>query len=169
MDTFESYWDFEDDGASVATSAADMPRVPAGTHTLKVKGVEIVQAKSEKLKDPNSNPDGLCLQVILEKSNHKWIYCDTPIHWRTKVEAICRAARVPLPTKETPIASLVATLKGKIVSVVIEMNQYNGNEYPKVVRWNPSKEPLAAVEKKAAKKSTNQKLTEAYPNDDIPF
>jgi hypothetical protein len=182
MDTFDDFWNFDEE-ADDAVSTTDMPRIPEGTHTLKVKAVAVVQAKSDKLKDPEKNPQGVCLQLILEKKGHKWLYCDTPFHWRSRIEAICRACSAPVPTKGTPVSTLLDQIDSKEVTVVVENNEWQGNLYPKVVNWKPAAKkaeaapppPKEKARKKksglsaAYKKQVSEKLEEAYESDDIPF
>lgn len=146
--------------------AAAEPLVPAGRHSA-----EIIEAKERSFKffQEAKNPSGAGLVVVLSVTGCQAIETKTPIHFRGKIEAICRAARVPLPVpgEDWDERSLVGRM------VVIETAQAarkDGSQYVQVQKWHAGPDPLpagtAVARTQAAKVAA---AGQKGADDDIPF
>ena len=142
------------------------PIVPNGTHSA-----EILEAKERTFKffQEDKNPSGAGLLVVLSVPGFASIETKTPSHYRGKIEAICRAARVALPTpgEDWDERSLVGRM------VMIETTQdtrKDGSQYVKVLKWHAGADPLPAS--KPAARTPAAKVEAAGQkgaDDDIPF
>jgi len=146
------------------------PIVPNGTHSA-----EILEAKERTFKffQEDKNPSGAGLYVVLSVPGFASIETKTPSHFRGKIEAICRAARVALPTPGEDWDE--RCLVGRIVRVETEQDaRKDGSQYVKVNKWHPGPDPLpAAVAKAPPPARTQAAKVEAAgqkgADDDIPF
>lgn len=167
FNTFEKNWP---DNGTTEIGIPDRPTVPDGVHTLQISRAELAYARSEKKKDPEHNPDGEVIKVAMEKKGHSWVWDEIPLHWRSKVEMICRAARIEV-NRDTKVTDVVTHLTGKFVNaeIIHRMGGPGGDiEYVNVARYMDGGEPLPISEKKPPQTRAKKEL-EKFPNDDIPF
>jgi hypothetical protein len=142
------------------------PIVPNGTHSA-----EILEAKERTFKffQEDKNPSGAGLLVVLSVPGFASIETKTPSHYRGKIEAICRAARVALPTpgEDWDERSLV----GRMVMIeTAQDTRKDGSQYVKVLKWHAGADPLPAS--KPAARTPAAKVEAAGQGgspDDIPF
>jgi hypothetical protein len=166
IEPFEVLWDDEEAEIEVP----DYPLVAEGTHVMQIMRAEIAPGRGPKSADPQKNPKGLCLKIALELKGHKWVWADTPLHWRGLVEAVHRAARLQLPRapQEIDPSAFLEQM------VTVEIGHYVGRngDGAKVVKWKeglpPPPAPLTETEKKS-RQTAAQKNLEEFPQDDIPF
>jgi hypothetical protein len=143
------------------------PLVPDGTHSA-----EILESKERTFKffQEPKNPSGAGLLVVLSVPGYQSIETKTPVHYRGKIEAICRAARVPLPSPDEDWDE--RSLVGRMVMVETSLDtRKDGSQYVKVLKWHPGAEPLA-TSKPAPARTAAAKVEAAGQqgaDDDIPF
>lgn len=151
-----------------STRRAPEPKtlVPDGRHVG-----EIVAAKEKALDfmKADANPKGISLIVTVAIGDHEPVESIVPSHYRGKVEAVARAAGVPIPVsgEEWDESSLI----GRTVSVeTLQAVSKKGTEYVRIERWHPS--PSQPLKPKPANRTPTRKAdaaSGAMPNDDIPF
>jgi hypothetical protein len=162
---FDEGWD--DDGREVG---APLPMVPEGNHTG-----EIVDAKAKRLKfmEKDNNPRGESLVLSVDIRGYQPLECLIPATFRGLVEAVARAAGVPVPVRGEDWDE--GQLIGRMVNIdTVQVVSAKGRQYARVEKWHasPSK-PLPAAkpaERKPAARTPLQKADAASAsNDDIPF
>jgi hypothetical protein len=157
---FDRWWPQDDDG----TATADAPFVPDGEHVAKIVGVEW---KDLKFKVEDRNPDGTCLVVKLEVTGFQRIEDLVPVHWRGKIEAVCRAASQPVPVRGEEWDE--KTLVGQFVRIsTVQGVAKSGREYVRIDTWIPGREPVPEAIRKAPKRAATKARPEGG-EDDIPF
>lgn len=158
---FDAGWD--DDGSDYGSS---LPLVPEGTHTG-----EIVDAVSKRLpffkNDRNKNGDGLV--VFVDVRGYRTMECPIPVTFRGKIEAVARAAGVPVPVRGEDWDE--KQLIGRTVTVeTIQAVSGKGTQYARVERWHESPSKPLPPERKPAARTPLQKADAASATtDDIPF
>jgi len=144
--------------------------LPVGTHTG-----EIVDAaeKSLEFKRSDSNPTGRSLVVRVAVHGYQAIEDITPSQFRGKIEAIARAAGVPIPVpgEEWDEEQLV----GRTVTIeAVQATSKAGNEYVRIERWFPNPAQPVPESKRAPARSQSAKAHREFQSksaggDDIPF
>jgi len=164
-------WDvFVDDEFDAAAPGEPQQMLPDGTHVAEIKWAGI-QTKDWAKRD--GNPEGKVLTVKLEvAAKYKPVWESIPCQQRGRIEQLCRSARVDPPRGEWDEQEL----KGQMATIntVLALSKA-GNEYVKVVAWNPGPAPLpkeireAAPRKTLAQKAKAEFLAGGGGADDVPF
>lgn len=160
---FDDYW-MDDEPTESKPMAAD------GRHTG-----EIIDAKETRLDFMKSdrNRDGACIVVTVAIPHAQPVAAFIPANYRGKVEALARAAGVPLPVagQEWDVAELI----GKTVTVeTLQAVSKKGTSYVRIERWFPSpSQPLPAAPRAPARsqaaKAHREFTSHAQGGDEIPF
>lgn len=159
---FDDYW-MDDEPAASKPMAAD------GRHTG-----EIIDAKEKRLEfmKGDRNRDGACIVVTVAIPHAQPVEAIIPANYRGKVEALARAAGVPLPAagQEWDVGSLI----GRTVTVeTLQAVSKKGTNYVRIEKWYASpSQPIPAAKAPArsqAAKAHREFTANAQANDDIPF
>lgn len=164
---FDDYW--KDDDATYDNGSADRPLASDGKHTG-----EILSAKVKRLAFmvSDANSDGMSLVVTIGLSKYQDLEAIIPVNYRGRIEAVARAAGVPLPAKgqEWDEEALI----GRTVTVeTLQAVSKKGTQYVRIEKWFPSpSQPIPAS--KAPARSQTAKAHQAFTAnasapDDIPF
>lgn len=168
IEPFEVLWDDEE----AETEVPEYPLVAEGTHVMQIMRAEIAPGRGPKSADPEKNPKGLCLKFALELKKHKWVWADTPLHWRGLVEAVHRAARLQIPRAPQEIDP--SAFLDQMVTVEIGHYVGRNGDGAKVIRWKEAPPPLPPQteeqrrQRPPTKTQQVDKQTQAQ-TDDIPF
>lgn len=158
----------QEDGPAAAVDEKSLPFVPDGTHVGEIKWAGYQQ--KDWAKKPQ-NPDGDCLTVKIAVPGYKPVWESIPCHFFGKVCALCAAASVNPPSKQSPNWD-ESQLVGRMVTIETLLGVSKaGNEYVKVERLKPGPKPLppqvaSAPPRKPPKAA---KPASEMPLDDIPF
>lgn len=156
---FADYWP-EDDAPAGTT---DLPLCPDGTHTG-----EIIQAKAKRLEfmKREGNADGACIVIVVDVPRSQPVETIIPATFRGKIEAVARAAGVPVPRRVDDWDE--QQLVGRMVTIetVLAVSK-NGKDYVRVEKWLPSPSQKIAPSKPAAAPARRPAPQPA--GDDFPF
>jgi hypothetical protein len=144
----------------------DLPLVPDGRHAG-----EIVDAKAKSLKfmERDNNPQGLSLVIVIVVKGCQQLEAIIPVHMRGKVEAVAKAAGVPLPAvgQEWDERQLIG--RQVLIETALAVSPKSGREYVQIKSWHRSPvDPAVAATKPAARRGSASKPASNDP-DDIPF
>lgn len=160
---FDNVW-MDDDKAE----GGNLPLAPEGTHTG-----EIISAKEKRLQfmQSDKNPDGLALVVVIDIPRYQQVECITPANYRGKLEAIARAAGIPLPSRDGDWDE--KQLEGRTVTVqTLQAVSKKGTQYVRVEKWLPSPSQLQSKSAPPARSQAakaHKAFTANAASDDIPF
>lgn len=162
---FDDYWS-EDDGVGAVEKAL----AANGRHTG-----EIVDAKAKRLKfmESDANPDGTSIVVTLALPHSQPVEAIIPANYRGRIEAVARAAGVPLPVRGQDWDE--SQLIGRTVTVeTLQAVSRGGKQYVRVEKWFPSPSQPLPAERKPPARSQAAKAHQAFTAnasaaDDIPF
>jgi hypothetical protein len=154
-------------GQQAGGDERDRPLAPEGTHTAKI--VWAGEQLREWARDEQANPTGAVLTLKLDVGQaYRPLWESVRIHWRSSIEAICRAAGVDIPTSGAEWSE--SQLVGQVVQIeVLAAVSKGGREYVKIEKWRQPEAPK--VETRAAR-TPAAKVKAASPSvgsDDIPF
>jgi len=156
---FADYWP-EDDAAAGTT---DLPLCPDGTHTG-----EIIQAKAKRLEfmKRDGNADGACIVIVVDVPRSQPVETIIPATFRGKIEAVARAAGVPVPSRVDDWDE--QQLVGRMVTIetVLAVSK-SGKDYVRVEKWLPSPSQKIAPSKPVA--APARRPVPQPAGDDIPF
>jgi len=163
--------DFTAGQPASAGDERDRPLLPDGTHV-----VSIVWA-GEQTKDwaihDQDNPDGKVLTVKLD-CGKQWrpLWESIRVHWRGKIEALCRSARIAPPSSGQDWSE--DQLVGQFVTIeTVQAVSKAGREFVMIDQWRPGPPvaQLPPVEKRVARTPAAKAHAEfrADHPDDIPF
>lgn len=167
---FDDYW-AEDDAPR--DSGGEKAMVPEGRHTG-----EIIDAKSKSLPflKNDKNPDGRGIVVTVAIPTFAPIEAIIPANFRGKVEALCRAAGVPLPARGQEWSEECLVGRTVTVETVLAVSKA-GRDYVRVDRWHdspsqplPDSKPVAKPVARSQSAKAHQAFTaNTSAPDDIPF
>lgn len=161
---FADFWTEETEGRDAP--AGDVPPLPDGLHVGTVGHVSI---RDVEWKKSPANTDGTCLNLRIDVAGHQAAWDDIPVQMRNIVEAVCRSARVQLPSPDDPVDSLCKALKGQTVSIeTISGVSKGGRPYVRISKYRPSSDPLPKDLPKSSRPPKREPVTSG-PADDIPF
>lgn len=168
---FDDYWN--DDDAIYDDGGGEKAMVPDGRHTG-----EIVDAKVKSLPflKNDKNPDGRGIVVTIAIPKYAPIESIIPANFRGKVEALCRAAGVPLPARGQEWSEECLIGRTVTVETVLAVSKA-GRDYVRVDRWHASPSQPLPDAKPAAKPVARSQAAKAHAAftsnaqaaDDIPF
>jgi hypothetical protein len=150
--------------AAPKTVSANLPMCPDGEHSGEIIAVE---SKRLDFMRGEGNAAGECLDVTVDVSGYQHVEVLVAAHWRGKMEAVARAAGVPVPQPKEEWDE--AQLIGRQVRIKTVIGpRKGGGERVNVEKWLPSPSQKIAAPKPppAAPRRT---AAPAPTGDDIPF
>ncbi len=162
---FDEWW--SEDGQAAAP-ASDLPLVPDGTHTGEITKV---QWKDLKFKVSDTNKSGTSLVVEVTIAGYRPVEAIVPAQYRGLIEAICRAARQPVPVRGEDWDCDVLDGKAVTVDTVLGVGK-TGREFIRIDNWHRGPDPLPAAIKSTPKRTPAAKVEavgQGGASDDIPF
>lgn len=165
-------WDAWLDDTAGDAPLAILPESPPGKpHVGEIVKASLADKPFDWAKSA-ANPDGTCLVIEVSVSGYQTFEATIPCHYVTKVQALCRSARVHPPARNADWDE--SCLLGQTVTFesVTAMSS-KGREYVRVNKWlaNPSPPPpaVASEPKRPVARSQSQKASRELSPDDIPF
>tara|TARA_Y100001973_G_C5201484_1_gene338043 strand:- start:1223 stop:1696 length:474 start_codon:yes stop_codon:yes gene_type:complete len=157
MITFD--WTMEDDEPAYGSQ----PMLPDGKHVAKIA---YVKCKTADWCKGERNPDGSYLLLGLDVTGHARVWDSIPINRKARVQAVCLAAKVPLPTPDAEWDEL--TLLDEYVTINSELrtSSKSNKEYVAIRSYDARQEEKKPTKSRAVKKK--QEEVDVAP-DDIPF
>jgi hypothetical protein len=158
---FEDFWK----DSAPASQSDELPIIPDGTHVGTIGHVGI---RNVEWKKSAANATGACLNLRIDVAGYQAAWDDIPCQMRSIVEAVCRSARVhvPSPTEDWDHEQL----KGQAVTVetVSGVNK-SGKPFVRIAKYRPSAAPLPKeLTQKPPAKRAKATVPDSNP-DDIPF
>lgn len=143
-----------------------LPLLQDGRH---VGTITDAVTKDLKFKVSEANKRGTSLVLKVSVPKHQPAEAIVPLQFRGLVEAICRAARVPVPNPAEPWDC--ETLVGQTVAIetVFGIGK-TGREYVRIDKWHPGPDPLPQEKPRPARTpAAKVAATGQGGSDDIPF
>lgn len=145
---------------------------PDGRHTGKITKVSYRDVQYDWARHEAQNPSGTCLDVTIKVPGSWPVKATIPMHYRQRLEAVCRSARVPIPDRSTDWDETELIGQTVVIETVAGIGK-TGTEFVRVEKWHPGPEPLPSVETATARPSptATKRTPPAAPGvaDDIPF
>ena len=160
---FDEFW--SDDAAE---PVAELPLLPAGSHSG-----EIVEVgwKDLKFKVSDQNKRGTSLVIKVDVPGYQVTEAIIPAQYRGLIEAVCRAARQHVPSKDEDWDC--GCLKGQVVRIDTEIGTgKTGREFVRIAKWHKGADPLPKAIKATPARTPAAKVEAAGQGgepDDIPF
>jgi len=144
---------------------------PDGRHTGTITKAAYRDVPYDWARHQVQNPAGTCLDVTIKVPGSWPVKATIPMHYRQRLEAVCRSARVPIPDRSTDWDETDLIGQTVVIETVAGIGK-TGTEFVRIEKWHPGPEPLPPVEKARPARTPAAKVDAAGQGgtaDDIPF